>query len=114
MTYLVYDGECPFCSQYAAFMEARKRLPDLQLVDARTQADHQAVLAVKDAGLVLDDGMALVRADGTILHGADAVQALAAPGSLLASGKRAGFAYPFLKAGRNAALKVLGRKKLGY
>ena len=113
-TFLIYDGECPFCSRYADFAVAKQRVPDLQMLDARGNRDHPAVQAVHAKGLVLDEGMALVFADGRVLHGPEVLPELAAPRGFLSSSKRANWAYPWLRGMRNTVLRVLGRKKIGF
>lgn len=118
MTWLLYDGDCPFCANYVEFIRLRERFPDLTLVDLRAQPDHAASNLVRASGLKLDDGMALVSDDGAIHHGAEAIHRLAESGTvngwLFGSRWRAKVLYPVLAAGRNATLKLLGRKKLGF
>ncbi|MEM6909837.1 MAG: DCC1-like thiol-disulfide oxidoreductase family protein [Pseudomonadota bacterium] len=113
MATIVYDGHCPFCSRYADYLVAKQRYPNLQLLDAREQRDHPLLKRIASEGLVLDDGM-VFELEGTLYHGADAVAMLARPGSLLSSNPSAHRAYPFMRAGRNLALKLIGRSKLGY
>lgn len=122
--FLIYDGDCPFCSNYVALLNLRKAFPGLQLLNAREVSDHPAVAQVKSRGLLIDDGMALV--DGTnIAHGADAIHALAcgrAANTLFArinrlvfrSSSRSRLLYPLLRAGRIFTIKMLGRNKLGF
>lgn len=113
MAALIYDGECPFCARYADFVAIKKRLPDLDLINAREQPDHDLVREALAAGLVLDEGMVLF-VDGKMLHGAEALAALAPADTPLSKAKWANKAYPWLRGGRNLALKILGRKKMGY
>lgn len=113
MAVLIYDGECPFCTRYADYVAIKKRLPDLELLDARAQPDHAAVREARAKGLIIDEGMLLI--DGEmVLHGAEALAALSAPGSMIASPKMAQRVYPFMRSGRNLILRMLGRKKMGY
>jgi predicted DCC family thiol-disulfide oxidoreductase YuxK len=120
-TWLVYDGECPFCSRYVRYLKLREALPNLRLIDAR--AGGPAVAAVYQAGHDLDEGMVL-RVGQRWYHGADCLHALALMSTPAGPFNRLNAAlfrsetwsrrlYPWLRAGRNAALYLLGRKKLG-
>lgn len=92
----------------------------VELVDARS--DHPAVRRLVEAGIDLDEGMALIQGD-RIYHGDDCIHRLAlmsTPSTLFNKLNVAIFRsptasrvlYPFLRAGRNAALALLGRKKI--
>lgn len=120
--YLIYDGDCPFCSRYARLTRLRDTVGELRLVDARIPS--REVDAARAAGYVLDQGM-LLRLDGRDYYGADCLQRLAllssrstlfnrAAYALLRSPSAARWAYPVLRFGRNAALRLLGRDKLGF
>lgn len=118
--WLVYDGECPFCSRYVALLKIREAVGPLKLVDARAgglEADE-----VVRAGLDLDEGMVL-KLSGRLYHGDDAVHALAMlseptgvfnrfNGWVFRSRRRSALLYPIMRAGRNATLRFLGRRKL--
>jgi predicted DCC family thiol-disulfide oxidoreductase YuxK len=120
--YLIYDGECPFCSRFARLTRLRDTVGELHLVDARVPSPE--VDAARAAGFVLDQGM-LLRLDGRDYYGADCIQRLALLSSrstwfnrltyaLLRSPGVARWSYPILRFGRNAALRVLGRSNLGF
>jgi predicted DCC family thiol-disulfide oxidoreductase YuxK len=120
--YLIYDGECPFCSRYARLVRLRDTVGPLRLLDARAPAAE--VDAARAAGYVLDQGM-LLRLDGVDYYGADCLQRLALLSSrstffnrlsyaLLRSPAVARWSYPVLRLGRNAVLRLLGRRKLGF
>lgn len=67
--YLFYDGECPFCNQYAKFRELRECI-DIELCDARENLLWREV----NANLNLDDGIILLlEKDSTILQGVEAI-----------------------------------------
>lgn len=117
---LVYDGECPFCSAYIRLLRFRASTGAVDLIDAR--GGGPLVDEIVAAGLDLDDGMVLKMA-GRFYHGDDCIHALAlmSGGSTLfnrvnawifKSPARARLLYPMLRAGRNAALRLLGRRKL--
>lgn len=122
--YVVYDGACPFCARYSALLRIRAAVGRLELVDARAPGAAAAVVAqVRAAGCDLDEGMALVRGD-RIAHGAACLHELAllSTGSglfnrlnawIFRSPGRARALYPWLRAGRNAALRLVGAGKIG-
>jgi len=118
--WLVYDGECPFCSAYIKFLRFRESAGAVELIDAR--GGGPLVDEIVAAGLDLDEGMVL-KMGGRIYHGDDCIHALAlmSGGSTLfnranawifKSPARARVLYPMLRAGRNAVLRLLGRRKL--
>lgn len=118
--YLVYDGDCPFCSRYVRYLRLRESLGSVELVNARTE--HPVVGELMAKGFNLDEGMAFVDR-GKIYHGDECIHRLA----LLSTSSRAfnrinaaifrsktlsSLLYPVLKAGRNATLRILGRSRL--
>jgi predicted DCC family thiol-disulfide oxidoreductase YuxK len=118
--YVVYDGECPFCSSYVKLLRLREAVGPVVLLNARE--DHPVVRRVEEHGVVLDQEMALVMGD-QIYAGGDCINRLAlmSTGSgffnrlnaaLFSSPKFSKFAYPILRTGRNLVLKVLGRKQI--
>lgn len=119
-TYLIYDGECPFCATYVKFMRLRQSVGPVRLIDAREGGAE--VQRVRADGFDLDDGM-VFHYGGRDYHGADALNIMALlssehawfsklNGALFRSPKVAAVAYPFLRAGRNTALRLLGRSKI--
>ena len=117
---LVYDGECPFCTRYVSLMRLRQSAGDVELINAREP--HQLVEQLIASGYDLDEGMVL-KSGGNIYHGDRAIHVLA-----LMSGRAGWFnrlnylifrsrtlsrvLYPILRAGRNATLVLLRRKKI--
>jgi predicted DCC family thiol-disulfide oxidoreductase YuxK len=117
---IVYDGQCPFCSRYVKLVRLRESLGQVRLVDAREGGP--IVEELQRAGVDLDEGMAL-KLDGRLYHGHDCIHMLAllsTPSSafnrlnaaLFRSPRAARLLYPVLRAGRNAALRLLGRSKM--
>ncbi len=77
---------------------------------------------IAQLGLDLDEGM-IVKNDGELIHGADAMHFLALLSTnvgvirrlsnwVFASPSRSRILYPGLRAGRNLVLRLLGRQKL--
>ncbi|MDO5632170.1 MAG: DCC1-like thiol-disulfide oxidoreductase family protein [Paracoccus sp. (in: a-proteobacteria)] len=114
---IVYDGECPFCTDFTRVV-ALRRLGEVALIDARGTDPRVTEIG---AGLDLNQGMA-VRHNGRVLFGADAMALLLAlspprgPWKVLpwffATPRRAWLAYPVLRAGRNIVLRLLGRRQI--
>jgi predicted DCC family thiol-disulfide oxidoreductase YuxK len=120
--YLIYDGECPFCSRFARLTKLRETVGSLRLIDARLSTPE--TVAARAEGYVLDEGM-LLRLDGRYYYGADCMQRLALLSSrstlfnrltyaLLRSPSVARGAYPIIRFSRNTTLRLLGRSKLGF
>jgi predicted DCC family thiol-disulfide oxidoreductase YuxK len=116
---IVYDGQCPFCSRYVGLLRLRQSLGHVELIDARQ--DGPVVAEIHAAGLDLDEGMALKLGDRWY-HGDECIHILALlstpstlfnkiNGAVFRSRPAARLLYPLLRAGRNVALKVLGRGK---
>ena len=118
--YLLYDGECPFCTRYVVYTKAKQAFDGLELLDARKYPS--LVRYWREKGLELNDGMLLV-VNGQTYYGDEAVHALA-----LASTQsdlfnrmnsrvfRSRFAskilYPVLRTGRNITIRMLGRSRI--
>ncbi len=120
-TYLVYDGECPFCARYVKLLRLREAAGSFELVNARE--DHPAVKYVEEHGVVLDEEMALILA-GQIYSGAECINRLALMSTasntfnrlnarVFSSPRFSKLAYPVMRSVRNATLRVLGRKQIG-
>jgi predicted DCC family thiol-disulfide oxidoreductase YuxK len=118
--WLAYDGECPFCSAYVRMLRLREAAGAVRMVNARDGGPE--VAAARAAGLDLDEGMVL-NLNGRLLHGDECIHALAlmttpsGPFNRLThwvfrSERRARLLYPWLRAGRNATLRLLGRRRM--
>lgn len=65
--YLLYDGECPFCTTLSEYYKVKKALPGLELISLR---DAEALKKLNlPADLNFNEGMILVQEDGSILQG---------------------------------------------
>jgi len=117
---IVYDGDCPFCDRYVTLLRLRDSIGQVALVNARDGGS--LVEAIRRLGIDLDEGMVLVM-NGELYHGADCLNRLAlltTPSGtfnrmnawMFRSPTAARLLYPVLRAGRNAALVLLGRKKI--
>ncbi len=114
--WLVYDGECPFCRNYARFLNVRQAVGRLILVNAREGGP--LVREIRALPHDLNDGMAL-KLNGRCYLGHDALHILALLSErrgafsilnrlLFSSPTAARLGYPVLKWGRELWLKLKG------
>lgn len=119
-TIVVYDGECPFCARFVTWQRLKDSVGPISLCSARKESDLVSSLWAE--GFDLNEGMVLIWND-QVFHGDDCVNRLALLSSgfglfnklnavLFSSPRVSALMYPVLRAGRNAVLKLLGRKKL--
>ncbi len=113
---VVYDGGCPFCSDYVRYQELRAAAETVELVDARTDAGALARYEIDP--IDLEDGMVVI-VDGAYHRGDAAVHQLshlsrtprnwwiAVVAALSRSALVSRVLYPFLKLGRRLALAIL-------
>ena len=106
--WLVYDGECPFCSGYSQLVDVRESIGELILINARDGGP--LVDEIKDLGHDLDKGMVL-KMDGSCYVGDNALHMLAllsrrrgvfgiVNGLLFSSRAASWLGYPLLMLGR--------------
>jgi predicted DCC family thiol-disulfide oxidoreductase YuxK len=118
--WIIFDGECPFCSAYVRLARLREAAGRVYLLNAREP--HPLVEEAIKAGYNLDDGMALKVGD-TIYHGDSCVHQLALMSSgsgafnrlnywIFKSPRRTKVLYPILRHFRNLTLRILGRKRI--
>lgn len=118
--WILYDGDCPFCQSYVTLARLREVMGPVRVVDARLGGPELQYLTAQ--GLNINDGMAMMY-NGQLSHGAECIMQISVLSSrsrlfnrfmaaIFASPKRARLIYPWLKAGRNLALKVLGRRQI--
>lgn len=119
--YLIYDGECPFCTRYARLTRLRQTVGEVRLINARDNT--REVEAAITAGFTLNDGM-LLHLGGRYYHGAQCLNRLALLSSRSTLFNRLTYAifrsptasrlfYPALRTGRNLLLRLIGRRGLG-
>ncbi len=117
---VVYDGECPFCSNYVHLMALRRSVGTVALVDARSGGP--LVDEITRRGYDLNEGM-VVRHGADLYYGPDALVLLSRLSDdrgvasrllarLLRSPGRARLLYPAMKLGRRVTLLMLGRALL--
>ncbi|MEM8984006.1 MAG: DCC1-like thiol-disulfide oxidoreductase family protein [Pseudomonadota bacterium] len=118
--YLVYDGDCPFCSRYVRLVRLRDTIGPVELINARES--HPVVDNLASAGYDLNEGMAFIQ-DEVVYYADAAIHRLAllsTPSTffnrlnarLLGSSTISALIYPLLKAGRGLALRALGKRPI--
>jgi predicted DCC family thiol-disulfide oxidoreductase YuxK len=119
--YLVYDGDCPFCTRFVRYTRLRDSVGPLAMIDSRSGGPE--VEEVCRLGFDLDQGMVL-KLQGAFYHGAASVHVLALLSTrsgwfnrslhvVFRSPMAARLLYPVLRSGRNLTLFLLGRRQLG-
>lgn len=119
---IVYDGDCPFCSQFVKMVRLREVFGAVKLVDARASDDPQ-IIDLRSR-FRLDDGFVVIHG-GKEYYGPAAMDFLSIASDSkgfmsrmlrtpLFKGAFGRWTYPKLVAGRKLALRLLGRKLMGY
>ena len=118
---IIYDGECPFCSQYVQFVNIKNN-PDY-VVRMKNAREHKILASsYKQSEFDLNDGMIVIIND-QLYYGSDAVHAMAMLASSDTLARKINFfifrhktlsyiLYPLMKAVRTLTLKIMGRKKI--
>jgi predicted DCC family thiol-disulfide oxidoreductase YuxK len=117
---LVYDDDCPVCSNYVQMLRIRESIGELKLVNARDGGELVDEITAK--GINLDKGMVLIM-DGRTYCNSDTIHALALISSpsgivnrfnywIFKSKYRSYCLYPILRFLRGVLLTILGKKKL--
>jgi len=118
--WILYDGDCPFCSNYVRFNRLKENIGPVKLINARQGGAEVEFCKLKN--LSLDEGMAFYYKK-KLYHGEECVHLLTLLSSkssifglttswVFGSKKRAKFFYPILKAGRNLTLILLGKGQI--
>ena len=109
----IYDGECPFCNQFAELLEIRSNINGIEIVDGRKNLNLINSLFIK--GYDIDKGAILLK-DDKIFHGAEAINTICKQienpsdsllnflSNFFKSNKRAKLLFPFLIRARRIAL----------
>ena len=113
---LIYDGGCPFCREFALRSELKAGVPNLRIVNGRT--DHNIRRELNALGLPLSNGAILIEGDQK-WHGSEAIAELSRRmkpsdpllrvlAKLFGDNQRSALAYPALLAARRLALATRG------
>ena len=113
----IFDGECPFCNQFAELLEIKSNIDNIKILDGRKNLT--LIKSLLDKGYDLDKGAILLN-DEDIFHGADAINTICKqinnPSSSLLfllsrifkSSKRTNVLFPLLVRARRFALIAKG------
>ena len=116
----IYDGECPFCNNFAELLEIKSKINNIKILDGRKNLIIIKSLLVK--GYDLDKGAILLK-DDDIFHGANAINTICKEiknpsssllkilSSVFKSNKRTKFFFPLLLRARRFALISKGVSK---
>ncbi|MEO6823326.1 MAG: DCC1-like thiol-disulfide oxidoreductase family protein [Nitrosospira sp.] len=119
---VIYDGDCPFCTNFMKLYAIRKNTGDIELINARERPVLVQELRAK--GMEINDGMVVIW-QGRHYYGADGMHLLSILGAesgifsvlnrfLFHNRNIASAIYPALAAGRRATLLLLRRKLIPY
>jgi predicted DCC family thiol-disulfide oxidoreductase YuxK len=115
---VIYDGDCPFCSNFVTLMVLKRAVGGVTLIDAREGGPMVDEVLAK--GYDLNIGM-VVLFGGEVYFGSDAVALISALSQekggagaklisfMLRDPGRAKVMYPFMRFGRRIVLTLLGR-----
>ena len=113
----IYDGECPFCNQFAELLELKSKINNISILDGRK--NPKIISSLLKKGYDIDKGAILLE-DDFIFHGAEAINKICnkinnPSGKLLKllsnifkSHKRTNLLFPFLVRARRFALIAKG------
>lgn len=120
--WLVYDGDCPFCTAGARMYRLRQSVGELHIVNAREIAGSELMAAIEAHGFDLNTGI-VARFEGRLYHGKDALHLLALLGSnqgwlnrlnvfLFRHKAAITLLYPVMVATRNLMLRLRGKRRI--
>jgi|TARA_B110000285_G_scaffold4685_1_gene4999 predicted DCC family thiol-disulfide oxidoreductase YuxK len=115
--WIIYDGECPFCSRYVKLMRLEETIGDIRLIDARKNPPELNLL--KEKNLDINRGMAIFLNE-QLYFGADCINRLALLSSPIGLVNKLNYyifntplisrmLYPVLRIGRNIVIHLLGK-----
>ena len=120
--WLVYDGDCPFCTAGAKMYRLRQNVGDLHIVNGRDIAGSDLMDQITAHGFDLNTGI-VARFEDRLYHGKDALHLLAILGSdkgwlnrlnvaLFRNKAMVSAAYPAMVMMRNLMLRLRGKQRI--
>jgi len=115
--WIIYDGECPFCSRYVKLIRLEQTIGNIRLIDARKNPPELNLL--KEKNLDINSGMAIFF-NGQLYFGADCINRLALLSSPIGLVNKLNYyifktplisriLYPVLRISRNIVIHLLGK-----
>ena len=115
--WIIYDGECPFCSRYVKLIRLEQTIGNIRLIDARKNPPEINLL--KEKNLDINSGMAIFFND-QLYFGADCINRLALLSSPIGLVNKLNYytfktplisriLYPVLRISRNIVIHLLGK-----
>lgn len=119
--FVLYDGECPICAAYMGIAQLKRLHPELAILNGREHPD--IVAGLRTQGHEINESI-LVRWNGRVYAGGAATKIISDLGSDnpflrrtalygLGGAPWSNVLYPYLRSGRNALLRLLGRPMIG-
>lgn len=119
---IIYDGECPFCAAFVKLYAVRKKVGEIELINARERPD--LVQELRARGMEINEGMVVIWQKHHY-YGADAMRLLSMLGSdtgifrvlnriLFHNRNVAAAVYPLLATCRRLVLSLLRRKLIPH
>ncbi len=119
---IIYDGECPFCTNFVKSYVIRKNAGDMELINAREMP--LLVQELRSKGMEINDGMVVIWREHHY-YGAEGMHLLSILGAesgifnmlnrfLFCNRNVAVAIYPVLVVGRRITLSLLRRKLIPY
>ena len=109
----IYDGECPFCNNFAELLEIKSKIKNIKIIDGRKNLS--IIESLLEKGYDIDKGAILLK-DDDIFHGANAINTICKEiknptsnllkilSGVFKSNKRTKFLFPLLLRARRFAL----------
>jgi predicted DCC family thiol-disulfide oxidoreductase YuxK len=115
--WIIYDGECPFCSRYVKMIRLKRTIGEVRLINARENPPELTLLIERN--LDINHGMAFFF-DGQLYYGSECINRLALLSSsigvfnninyfIFKHARISRILYPMLRMGRNIVIYILGR-----
>ena len=118
--WILYDGDCYFCSNYMSMVRLKETVGEVRLINARTNPPELEFLT--KSGFDINQGMAIYL-DGQLYFGADCINRIALLASsngvfnkvnhfIFRSKRLSAVLYPILRFIRNLVVRLFGKGQI--